>query len=118
PEETAVLVRAYDPADPNGISRCALIATNDDPDTPRVLDLIEKPSADRARELEDRHGREHLWLLEGRSRPSAHFLNWLRAAPTPSGREPKLSLAYGDYALAGNPIRLVPTTSPITDLGT
>jgi hypothetical protein len=82
-----------------------------------LTDLIEKPSLDRARELEDEHGASSLWLLEGRVRLPRTFVDQLRHAPMDPGTEPKLSLAIRRYAASSGRVRLVVTHSAVTDLG-
>ncbi|WP_454859645.1 sugar phosphate nucleotidyltransferase [Promicromonospora soli] len=85
PGQTAVLVRPYDPQES---TRRGVIIADDDSTAPIILDLVEKPTADRARELEDQHGSGRLWLLEGRARLSNHFLDHLRGTPTQPNGEP------------------------------
>jgi UTP-glucose-1-phosphate uridylyltransferase len=112
--QTAVLVRPYNPAEANhrgvivsGRNRTDLVLT----------DLIEKPSQERAQELEDAHGMSSLWLLEGRTRLTRGFVDQLRHTPMSSGAEPKLSLAIRWYAANSGPVHLVVTHSAVTDLG-
>jgi UTP-glucose-1-phosphate uridylyltransferase len=110
---TAVLVRPYDPADAG--HRGVVISRHLDEELV-VADLVEKPSRDRARELEDRYSESNLWLLEGRARLSSKFVDQLRGARMTPGDEPKLSLAIRRYA-DREPVRLVVTHSTVTDLG-
>lgn len=110
---TAVLVRPYRPAEAG--HRGVVVSRRVDGELV-VADLIEKPSPDRARELEDEHGASNLWLLEGRARLTRRFVDQLRRAPMSPGAEPKLSLAIRRYATS-EPIRLVVTHSTVTDLG-
>ena len=81
-----------------------------------VAELVEKPSRDQARELEERYDAANLWLLEGRAKLSSQFVNQLRGALMTPGAEPKLSLAIRRYA-DREPVRMVVTHSTVTDLG-
>lgn len=110
---TAVLVRPYHPAE--AARRGVIIANYVDGELV-LADLIEKPCPERARELEDDHGPENLWLLEGRARLTRQFVDRLRHAPMSPGTEPKLSLAIRWHA-ASEPVRLIATGSTVTDLG-
>lgn len=110
---TAVLVRPYHPAETD--QRGVVVSRRVDGELV-VADLVEKPSPDRARKLEDEHGKANLWLLEGRARLTRRFLDQLHGAPMNPGAEPKLSLALGRYATC-EPVRLVVTHSTVTDLG-
>lgn len=110
----AVLVRPYHPDEVG--HRGVVVSSHLDGEFV-VADLIEKPSPDRARELQDEHGTSNLWLLEGRARLNRRFVNELRGALMRPGAEPKLSLAIRQYANS-ELIRLVVTHSTVTDLGT
>lgn len=110
---TAVLVRPYHPAEAS--HRGVVISRQLDEELV-VAELVEKPSHDRARELEERYGASNLWLLEGRARLSSKFLDELGGIRMTPGAEPKLSLAIGRYA-DREPVRLVVTHSTVTDLG-
>ncbi|MEV7229981.1 sugar phosphate nucleotidyltransferase [Polymorphospora sp. NPDC051019] len=111
--QTAVLVRRYHPAEAG--HRGVAVSHRDGAELV-LTDLIEKPSPERARELEGEHGASSLWLLEGRARLTRAFIDQLRHAPMDSRTEPKLSLAIRRYA-TGEPVRLVVTHSAVTDLG-
>ncbi|MFC0528588.1 sugar phosphate nucleotidyltransferase [Phytohabitans kaempferiae] len=112
-ESTGVLVRPYHPTE---AARRGVIVARRSGREPVLADLVEKPSPDRARELETEHGESNLWLLEGRTRLTRRFIDQLRATPMTPGGEPKLSLAIRQYA-ATEPVRLVVTDSAVTDLG-
>lgn len=111
--QTAVLVRPYHPAE---AGHRGVIVAHHDRDALVLGELVEKPSPERAHELEDEHGPAGLWLLEGRARLSRTFVGQLRRAPMDPGTEPKLSLAIRRYAHR-KPVRLVVTTSTVIDLG-
>ncbi|MFI7203879.1 sugar phosphate nucleotidyltransferase [Micromonospora aurantiaca (nom. illeg.)] len=111
--QTAVLVRPYHAAE---VGHRGVVVSHHDGDALVVADLVEKPSPERARELEDEHGAAGLWLLEGRARLTRAFVDQLRRAPMDPGREPKLSLAIRRCAQR-QPVRLVVTHSTVTDLG-
>lgn len=81
-----------------------------------MLDLIEKPSHDTARDLEERHGTGRLRLLEGRARLTNAFITHLRGLQLPEGTEPKLSLALRGYCHR-HPVTVITTSSPVVDLG-
>jgi UTP-glucose-1-phosphate uridylyltransferase len=110
---TAVLVRPYRPAEAghHGVVISRRLGSE-----LVVAGLVEKPSRDRARGLENKHGASSLWLLEGRARLSGEFVDQLRGAWMTTGAEPKLSLAIRKYA-DREPVRLVVTHSTVTDLG-
>lgn len=110
---TAVVVRPYHPAE--AARRGVIVSRRADGELV-LADLVEKPSPDRARELEDEHGTSNLWLMEGRARVTCRFVKQLRGTPMTPGGEPKLSLAIRRYATA-EPVRLVITHSAVTDLG-
>ena len=112
--QTAVLVRPYRRAEAG--HRGVVISGRDGAELV-LTDLIEKPSPERARKLEDQHGKSNLWLLEGRARLTRAFVDQLRHAPTDPGTEPKLSLAIRRHATSSGPVRLVITHSAVTDLG-
>ena len=112
-DRTAVPVRPYHPGE--AAHRGVVVARRVDGELV-VADLVEKPSQERARELEDEHDASNLWLLEGRARPTRRFVDQSRRAPMSPGTEPKLSLAIRRYALT-EPVRLVITHSTVTDLG-
>lgn len=112
--QNAVLVRPYRPEEAAG--RGVIISRTQDGEL-LLADLIEKPSPDRARELEYQHGTGNLWLLEGRARLTGHFTSLLKHAEMRPGPEPKLSLAIRDHACI-EPVRLIVTGSRVVDLGT
>jgi hypothetical protein len=117
PGDVAVLASRYRPA--LAASRGILITS---PGTcpwepQRVKALVEKPGPAQARELEEQHGSGNLFLLEGRTRLTARFIQFARgrehAAP---GSEPKLALAIGAYA-RDHPVVAVLVGSEVIDLG-
>ncbi|MGI5184724.1 sugar phosphate nucleotidyltransferase [Dactylosporangium sp. CA-152071] len=110
---TAVLVRPYQ----RGQAGHRGVITARHVEGELVLNsLVEKPTPQRALEMEDAYGPANLWLLEGRARLSRRFLDWLRRTPVNPGGEPKLSMALRRYATT-TPVRLVITHSAVTDLG-
>jgi UTP-glucose-1-phosphate uridylyltransferase len=109
-----VLARPYDRAE--APSRGVIITT--EISGRRVMaDLVEKPCHDAARELEERHGTDRLWLLEGRARLTQEFVSHLGRLRLPEGTEPKLSLALRGYS-HHHPVSVLPTSSAVIDLGT
>ena len=113
PAGTSVLARPYDQAE---ASRRGIIVTIDDGGHRRMVDLVEKPDPATSRALEQRHGADSLWLLEGRARLTAAFVAHLRALRLPAGVEPKLSLALRGFC-RDHAVTVVATTSPVVDLG-
>jgi UTP-glucose-1-phosphate uridylyltransferase len=112
-DRMAVLVRPYHRGE--AAHRGVVVARRVDGELV-VADLMEKPSRERARELEDEHDASNLWLLEGRARLTRRFVDHLRRAPMSPGTEPKLSLAIRRHAMT-EPVHLVVTHSTVTDLG-
>jgi UTP-glucose-1-phosphate uridylyltransferase len=109
----SVLARPYDRAEASG--RGVIITT--EINGCRVMaDLVEKPCHNAARELEERHGAGRLWLLEGRARLTPEFISHLSRLQLPEGTEPKLSLALRGYS-RHHPVTVIPTSSPVIDLG-
>lgn len=106
--ETAVFARPYARAE--AAHRGVLVCDGD-----HVVGLVEKPDALTAQELEARHGRANLALLEGRARVGRAFLDFLHTYRNPDG-EPKLSLAVAAYARTA-PVRVLRADTPVTDLG-
>ncbi|MFE9244773.1 sugar phosphate nucleotidyltransferase [Nocardiopsis sp. NPDC006938] len=106
--ETAVFARPYTRVE--AAHRGVLVCDRD-----HVVGLVEKPDALTARELEARHGRANLSLLEGRARVGRAFLDFLHTYRHPAG-EPKLSLAIAAYARR-EPVRVLRSDTPVTDLG-
>jgi len=108
-----VLVRPYHPGET--AHRGVVVARRVDGGLV-VADLVEKPSPERARELEDEHDASNLWLPEGRARLTRRFVDQLRRVPVSPRCRAQLSLAIRRYAMT-EPVRLVVTHSTVTDLG-
>jgi len=109
----SVLARPYDRAE---AARRGVIITTESGGHRRMVDLVEKPSYDTACDLEERHGRGRLWLLEGRARLTSAFIKHLSGLQLPEGTEPKLSLALRSYCHR-RPVIIITTSSPVIDLG-
>jgi UTP-glucose-1-phosphate uridylyltransferase len=109
----SVLARPYDRAE---AARRGVIVTTETSGHPLMVDLVEKPSYDTARDLEERHGTDSLWLLEGRARLTSAFITHLSGLRLPEGTEPKLSLALRGYCHR-RPVAVITTSSPVIDLG-
>lgn len=109
----SVLARPYDRAE--AARRGVIITTGTSGH--QMVDLVEKPSHNAARDLEERHGTSRLRLLEGRARLTSAFITHLRGLRLPEGTEPKLSLALRAYCHR-HPVTIITTTSPVIDLGT
>ncbi len=109
----SVLARPYDRAE---AARRGVIVTSETGGQCLMVDLVEKPSYDTARDLEERHGSGSLWLLEGRARLTSAFITHLSGLRLPEGTEPKLSLALRGYCHRC-PVTVVSTSSPVIDLG-
>jgi hypothetical protein len=114
PAGDSVLARPYDRAE---AARRGVIITTEASGHRLMVDLVEKPRHDAARELEERHGTGRLWLLEGRARLTSGFITHLSGLRLPAGTEPKLSLALRGYC-HHHPVTIIPTSSPVIDLGT
>ena len=113
PANVSVLAHPYHPAEAN---RRGVIVTTGADGRKLMADLIEKPDLAHSLTLEQRHGTDNLWLLEGRARLTAAFLRHLTALRLPAGTEPKLSLALRTYSRI-SPVVVVPTASEVIDLG-
>jgi UTP-glucose-1-phosphate uridylyltransferase len=111
--QTAVSVRPYHPAE---VARRGVVVSRRVDAQLVLADLVEKPSPEQAREMEDEHTAANLWLLEGRARLTRRFVDHLRRTPAIPGDEPKLSLAIRQHANS-EPVHLVVTHSAVTDLG-
>lgn len=111
-EQVAVLARPYRRAE---ASHRGVIVARRCSDGPVLDGLIEKPSPQRAIDLEDRYGPGNLFLLEGRFRLTATFVRFARRRTSRRG-EPKLSLTLRDFARQ-QPIRIVALDSEVVDLG-
>lgn len=78
--------------------------------------LAEKPGPAQARAFERRYGRGSLFLLEGRARLTAAFVNFARARISQACIEPKLALVIAAFA-ASHPVQIVEASADVTDLG-
>jgi len=106
------------PFNANDIERRGLIITRRLPSRElRIVDIVEKPSLEAARQLARRYGESSLLMVEGRFRLTRKFIRTVSLDNCLSGGEPKLSLAVRNYARS-NPVGVVVTESGITDLGT
>ena len=114
PAGDTVLARPYDRAE--AAHRGVILATETSGGR-LMVDLVEKPGHGAARELEQRHGSDRLWLLEGRARLTPAFIAHLSELRLPEDTEPKLSLALRSYC-HNRPVTVVATSSPVIDLGT
>jgi UTP-glucose-1-phosphate uridylyltransferase len=114
PAGDAVLARPYDPTEAG--HRGVLVVTQVG-DRHVIADLVEKPHPGGARDLYDRHGPDHLRLLEGRMRLTAGLVDHLARLRLPEGSEPKLALALRGYART-HPVTVITTRSSVIDLGT
>lgn len=112
PDGVAVAARPYHPLE---ASRRGVLVVNE---LGHLVDLAEKPTAAKARDMEKVHGRRSLALLEGRMRVTRVLVDQLRHRTTTRHTEPKLALAIRDYARAGGHVTVVPIHSPVVDLGT
>jgi UTP-glucose-1-phosphate uridylyltransferase len=112
-DQVTVLARRYRPelAASHGV-----ITATGPPGQQLLVSLVEKPSPAQAQALERHHGRRNLFLLEGRARLTATFTSFARSRLTPSGGEPKLSLALAAWART-HPVHIVETTVDVIDLG-
>lgn len=110
---SSVLVRPYQRAE--SASRGVVVSQHDCGELV-IADLIEKPSPAHAMQLEEAHGPENLWLLEGRARLSWSLIGRIRETELRPGPEPKLSLAIRDHARR-EPVFVLTTHSGVIDLG-
>lgn len=107
----AVLARPYrtDLAAQRGV----IITT---PDGTRMAGLVEKPDPTTARRLEQHHGPDTLWLVEGRARLNRGFLDFARSHTDPPGTEPNVPAMISAYSRA-HPVMVVPVGDAVIDLG-
>ncbi|HET8661278.1 MAG TPA: sugar phosphate nucleotidyltransferase [Micromonosporaceae bacterium] len=113
PGRSAVLVRPYKVAE---AARRGVIVARRIGTELVIDDLVEKPSPDQARQLEDEHTPSNLWLLEGRARLTRRYLDHLRLGRATADAEPKLSHAIRQHATT-ELVYLVITHSAAIDLG-
>ena len=114
PGQVAVLARRYRP---ELASTRGVIATTRTPTRPVMIELAEKPSPRAARAMERRYGYGNLFLLEGRMRLTADFIDFARDQNPSASAEPKLALALAAYATS-RPVHIIETSEDVTDLGT
>jgi UTP-glucose-1-phosphate uridylyltransferase len=113
PGQVAVLASRYRPE--LAASRGVITATGT-PGQQLMVDLAEKPGSQDARMMERRYGRSSLFLLEGRTRLTAAFVDFARDHKPPASAEPKLALTLAAYATS-HPVRIIETSEDVTDLG-
>lgn len=111
-EQVAVLARPYHRAE--ALHRGVIVARQC---SGGILmdDLIEKPTPQRAIDLEDQYGPSNLFLLEGRFRLTTTFIRFADLRTGGRG-EPKLSLTLRDFACQ-QPVKIVVADSKVVDLG-
>jgi UTP-glucose-1-phosphate uridylyltransferase len=112
-EEAAVLACGYRP---ELAAQRGVIATSGTPGSRLMIDLAEKPGRHAADAMERRYGRRNLFLLEGRMRLTAAFIDFARSHNPSTSGEPKLALILAAYANS-NPVRIIKTSDNVTDLG-
>jgi len=82
-----------------------------------MIELTEKPGPLAALALESHYGRRNLFLLEGRMRLTADFIDFARKQGPSASAEPKLALTLAAYA-GSNAVHIVEASEDTIDLGT